>query len=428
MKILRRYHLKLVKIIKKLWLIFIIFGFVYQSFVLTNNYFTFKIFNKLDVELGNPIPSFTICSQKNFRMNEGMFEHEEFDEDDNINKDKVEKLQIGLGFINYSIKWIENISALAYSGNNSMCISPIMNSQISQVPIDEVSRILIFIFYHKKAYISFHDHNTPSQFISYQDKYIASQRTTSIWFFKRARTLLPFPYSTDCYDYSSELEYKSQKECFFKYISEKELQVCKYNYYWNKRYFNITEERFQFIEYENKCHFNISKFWLKNKCKIDCEINEYFLKQLFYQGWGTSSVYTEIHVHLKYHIHTTYVPKINLVDYLSTFGGLLSMWLGFHMWKVVEKLAHHLIYLVTNNSQFIFPHNITEILIMISKLLVILATFYHIYHLLDNFIYSNRQIIIQNNQQIYFPKLFLSYESIISYEDYVKYYPDIILN
>ena len=65
------------------------------------------------------------------------------------------------------------------------------------------------------------------------------------------------------------------------------------------------EEKFQFIYFKENCHFAFNEVWLKNKCKIDCEINEYFLKEFYYNYYPGSSVYTEIHLAPSYNIHMT---------------------------------------------------------------------------------------------------------------------------
>ena len=343
-----------------------------------------------------------------------------------------EKVNIGFGFIDITGRMVDNGSVLVYSGNNSMCITPIINSIIEPKNIEKLNRIYIFISMYNLVYITIHAHKIPPHFTSKYDRIIALHSSKrNIGFYKRVRTLLPFPYSTDCNDYSSSLEYKSQKECFFKYISEKEFKFCGFNYYWNKRYSNIREEKFQFIKYQNKCHFNINKIWLKNKCKIDCEINEYYLKELYYMEaqQNTHGVIIEMHVRPSYHIHTTYLPKINMVQYLSTLGGLLSMWLGFNMWQFALKLLDKLKNVDFHRNMKYLPYRkfiTNKNLTIINKSLIISATIYHIHHLLDIYLFSNKQIIIQNSNQVYFPKMFILYNPYVgnNYWKYFEYYPE----
>ena len=84
-----------------------------------------------------------------------------------------------------------------------------------------------------------------------------------IRFYKTVRNLFPFTYPTDCYDYKSSAIFKSQKDCYFHYILQKKLQNCGFNYNWNRKYLNITMEKFEYKKYQNECHLNINKNWLK---------------------------------------------------------------------------------------------------------------------------------------------------------------------
>lgn len=64
----------------------------------------------------------------------------------------------------------------------------------------------------------------------------------STHFRKTTTTLLPPPFVTNCYDYSLNAIYdkspRSQQDCMFEYIKEKERKVCGYNSFWNQKPFN----------------------------------------------------------------------------------------------------------------------------------------------------------------------------------------------
>ena len=60
-------------------------------------------------------------------------------------------------------------------------------------------------------------------------------------------TLLPAPFSTDCFEYSinanDEKSPSTQQMCMFEYMQEKERNVCGQNYFWNQFSINESETK-----------------------------------------------------------------------------------------------------------------------------------------------------------------------------------------
>jgi hypothetical protein len=162
---------------------------------------------------------------------------------------------------------------------------------------------------------------------------------------------LPFPYSTDCYDYISEkksvISYKSKEDCIVKHLEREEFKVCGCNKRWNYRAFgnknssNICPKSFE-------CKFNAkSKIKsLEKICKNDCLI-EYYMNILVDQKFTTgnpmrNTKLVSINVSLKFETLFTYLPKMNLVDYFCSVGGLISMWFGISLYDLVVIFAKEL--------------------------------------------------------------------------------------
>ena len=425
---------KLIGLTKKIWSFIIISGLIYQSIDLTKNYFEFEILNKLDVEIKpNLIPSISICIEKRFKYSDK--ELDEIFENKKRFKEIhswFEKIRILISYKNNTATLPKNISVMAYSRNNTMCLTPLFKSPMKPI-MENVAKIMFLIYGYRRAYIIFQHHKIPVQLTLNNEKIILkSHSKTNIGFYKRVRNLLPFPYSTNCYQYTSSSGYKSQKDCFFKYISQKELKICGYNYNWNRRFFNITEEKFQFTKYVNKCHFNINKERLKNLCKIDCEINEYSLKHVYYTMSAFPYVtIMELYLDNTYIIHTTYVPKINWIEYLSTFGGLLSMWIGFSVWHSIKNFYDNsgILPCKPNILRKIFiqknKNKLLNLLKIIFKSIILFVTFYQIYLLINDYIFSNKQKIISKKDEVYYPKIFIHFSDFkVSLKEYLNYFPE----
>ena len=78
----------------------------------------------------------------------------------------------------------------------------------------------------------------------------------------------------------------------------------------------------------------------ENHCKLDCEINQYMVEpnNIVIEYVSDFILTSSMFIDPSYHIQTTYLPKIELFGYLSTFGGLLSMWLGFNVRNALGTL------------------------------------------------------------------------------------------
>jgi hypothetical protein len=192
-----------------------------------------------------------------------------------------------------------------------------------------------------------HQKKTPPHF-SRQKIEILKSTHHMIDYIRTVAKLLPFPYSTDCYDYISEkksvISYKSKEDCIVKHLEREELKVCGCNKRWNYRAFsdknssNICPKSFE-------CKFDAKSKMksLEKICKNDCLI-EYYMNILVDQKFISgnpmrNTKFVTIRVSLKFETLFTYLPKMNLVDYFCSVGGLISMWFGISLYDLVVIFA-----------------------------------------------------------------------------------------
>jgi hypothetical protein len=160
---------------------------------------------------------------------------------------------------------------------------------------------------------------------------------------------MPFPHSTDCYDYRREAKlvngYNSREDCVVKHLERKEFAKCGCNKRWAYRAFD--ERNFSHICPESvKCDFDskIEMKSLEKVCKNNC-YNEHYLDQYIVFIYNNQFKLFDIKVlghfkTFKYEVIFTYLAKMNLVEYLCSVGGLLSMWFGISVYDFALILAN----------------------------------------------------------------------------------------
>jgi hypothetical protein len=193
--------------------------------------------------------------------------------------------------------------------------------------------------------------------------------------------LLPFPYSTDCYKYTNEeksvLNFKSKEDCIVKHLERKEFAKCGCNKRWSYREFGDKY-------FSNKCpestecqlDANSEVRLLEKVCKNNC-YNEYFMDKFYkpvfneyYLKEGADDTLFIVKKSKNYEITFNYLPKMNLVEFLCSVGGLVSMWFGISVYDIAlifmnkfkERIIHFvlltkfekLILIVVNIEEFIY--------------------------------------------------------------------------
>jgi hypothetical protein len=156
--------------------------------------------------------------------------------------------------------------------------------------------------------------------------------------------LLPFPHSTDCFDYKQEenlkMSYKSREDCIVKHLERREFVKCGCNKRWTYREFS-TENHSNICEKSVKCNFDaISQInSMEIICKKNC-LNEYFINIITNADLREELEIFNSNFFLpfkssKQEIIFNYKPKMNFVEYLCSVGGLVSMWFGYSFYDFV---------------------------------------------------------------------------------------------
>jgi hypothetical protein len=141
--------------------------------------------------------------------------------------------------------------------------------------------VLTVLFDNKiKIYALIHQIRTPPHFIRNKIEMIDS-RANRVDISSINTKLLPFPHSTDCFDYTRDKElvngFKSREDCIVKHLERKEFDECGCNKRWfykefgSRNYSNICD-KFVKCDFDSKSQINS----LEKICKNNC-YNEHYI-------------------------------------------------------------------------------------------------------------------------------------------------------
>jgi hypothetical protein len=159
---------------------------------------------------------------------------------------------------------------------------------------------------------------------------------TVVGFRSITEELLPYPYETNCFKYHKNLEkrifYQSKEDCIVNYLRRKELEKCGCNRKWIY-YKDKKSEGVKICPKANKCNFKNEFDESIMLCRKSC-YNKYYDSE---EDGKLKSRNGFQHIILVKHksreISLTHSEKMNLNGYLSSIGGLMSMWFGLCLYK-----------------------------------------------------------------------------------------------
>jgi hypothetical protein len=142
-----------------------------------------------------------------------------------------------------------------------------------------------------KIFALIHQSGTPPHFARNKIE-IFNSSFNQIDFSSINTKLLPFPHSTDCYNYARQRVngFNSKEDCFVKNLERREFEECGCNKRWFYRDFvNDNSSQIKLCSESVKCNFNskIQMNSLGKICKNNC-YNEYYLDQLFTYEYSKS--------------------------------------------------------------------------------------------------------------------------------------------
>jgi hypothetical protein len=238
-------------------------------------------------------------------------------------------------------KLVESVTPFSHR-----CLS--VNSHLLDEKLSPTDRTYIQIAFDNrlKTFALIHQSGTPPHFTRNKIEIINSSLNL-IDICSINTKLLPFPYSTDCYDYRREAKlvngYNSREDCVVKHLERKEFAKCGCNKRWSYRAFN--KRNFSHICPESvKCDFDskIKMSSLDKICKNNC-YNEHYLDQINSINYHLKLCDIKVLSHWKtekYEIIFTYLAKMNFVEYLCSVGGLVSMWFGINVYDFALILVN----------------------------------------------------------------------------------------
>jgi hypothetical protein len=190
---------------------------------------------------------------------------------------------------------------------------------------------------HENVILLIHNYNIPPQFITTYHK-IKLNYSFIFEYQTMEEILLPLPYESDCYDYEQNKELfspRSKEECILNYLKEKEYKKCIFNRY-------RLYEKYEFLSNKTKnephnCSIQYEKA-LNRMCKKDCMSKWYTLsiRENLENFWNGSEL--TLQPSSLYKTKVTHLPKMDLITYLCSIGGLNGMWIGINVYSTLSYL------------------------------------------------------------------------------------------
>lgn len=409
--------------------IFILFGCMYQTIDLTLSYCYFETIMKLSsTNLKQHFPSVTFCVQSENEL----------------------KIMLMINKINVNVSNLVQMSILCKKKNLLFDKSSVCNNGSEYVEsktpfaficVTYLSQLLennrnfvnlfktvlnIEIRNGLKPVLLIHDSRAPPHLGRYEIK-LQRRKYHQIVFEVITEILLPKPYETDCFDYSINIGRndlpKSREDCIVRYMQSLEYNRCKCNRKWFYRGF---EDR----KVTEMCKFKncsvIDKEKIANKlCKKSCS-TEYHINYLknTYEMSGyliNKSIGLKIEEEEVVKVVYEHIPKMDLIYYLSSIGGLINMWFGKSIYFLAHSLASYvckylILYLMTWKTIITTQTSILKISVWMiknhKKVLILICTYFmlnQIYFLLSDYLKYETITRFRIAENIYLPNLILSF-------------------
>ena len=297
--------------------------------------------------------------------------------------------------------------------NNSFCLNYLGDTR--NISNEKTITVYLHTNFYNKVDVFFHPGYTPSHF---QRKSFSAKLPSMIYVELRKTmiTSLPSPYSTDCFDYSSnalnKVWPKSQTDCKLEYMRRKERRICGQNYHWIQYSNKFNKGNLTSRSAQHNCTANATGDFLLNKtCKSQCE-------ETIFESYLTVSKLANYHYIIisisaakTFYKDIKYVGKMDLITYFSSFGGLISMWMGLSavlMTDVLYKyLNRFLIFIYYSNIK----HSInrfrkyTKHITLVCKLIFLLLMCYQVYDITQNYLEYEKATKIAFLEKYTFPKM-----------------------
>ena len=257
--------------------------FLYQSYHLFQDYVDYKYSIELDFDvISRTLPSITVCIDKRYDL---------------LNTDEWKNWKNPYGNLTIACFYNEDLSNILVECNEEkvylryrhkeICLTFFNNKTDNYYRVQYYGMDIVLcslMFTQQKVII--HPPDTLSHF-EINNIFVSNGYRYNNYIVERVtRFTLQKPYSTDCYEYSQNLELslspRSQSYCIFEYMRKEELNKCGKNIYWNQYVIDYKDQmnhlKFK-NESSNECFAKFNNKLLSKLCKIDCISDKYTVSE-----------------------------------------------------------------------------------------------------------------------------------------------------
>ena len=391
----------------------VLVGFLLQFYDLTQDYLHYNFMIESSIKsVNNIMPSITLCMDQGERK---FLKNIDLDVFNPVHMKCMYIIFRGMKWSRKNCKEIDDEIFVRYR-NNSFCLNYL--GDLRNISNEKSVTVFLHTILYNRVDVIFHPGYTPSHF---QRKSFSAKMPSMIWVELKKTVIrsLPSPYSTDCFDYSSnalnKVWPKSQTDCKLEHMRRKERRICGQNYHWINYSNKINNGNLTSRSTQHNCTVNATgDLSLDKTCKTEC-VQTIFHEHFTVSKLGNSkSIVITITGIKSFYKDIKYVGKMNLLTYFSSFGGLISMWMGLSAVLLTDVL-----YKQSNRFlEFIYYSNIkhsinrfrkyTRLFKIVCKLIFLLLMCYQIFDKTENYLEYQKATKISFHEKFTFPKIILS--------------------
>jgi hypothetical protein len=408
----------------KVIIIIILIGFTYQAIDFTVDYLKYETVVSVDTDLGEenlPAISFCVKSEKSYsELNTMKFNNE------TIGDLIYRSISCVKGHL-YEEKYlkkcgekftvVESVTPIA-----KKCFT-FYSSLIENHHLMRANESVgILISNALKLHFILHSSSIPPHLFTEMFKYLFG-RIAVYSYYSSKENLLQFPYETNCYDYQNNIrkpnDPKSYEDCIVKYMQLLEKNNCDSYRRWSYRSLTFNEPNLSNESSVCSQKFESLNRIIMNKCRKSCvkQYFNYYLTFLSKSNDEQNLSYLELRKRESYfsRLAFNHLIKISFISFLSSIGGLVSMWFGYYLFqisieffknlaKLMIDFCENLTFLekfeeIVNRFPLLIKLNLRSVLFVINFLLLISQ----LVPVIKNYSESKTQIRLEIEKKIFLP-------------------------
>ncbi len=356
--IIRKFNIKLVETL-------MLFCLIYQTISLTLDYCNFETVVDMKVDIFySKFPSVSFCIDSGKKFNKIRSEiSANLTIDEYLQKSIICKLldenPNQILKVNETFDCVNEATVVkSITPHARRCITYLSRLFSKNFSIHDFNRMLFNVKKNFNFSVLTHSSSVPPHLLT--NKFKLNKYGLNVFDFTSViEILLSFPYQTDCIHYKNDLKqginpYKSQEDCIVDKFHKIELRKCHCNKKW--LYFDVKNKSQNICDESIECKIDINRS--ETGCRKNC-LNEFFSTNFKTNVESDkieleNSKYLFLMKAIRPQLVVRHLPKLSLVQYFCSIGGLAAMWFGTTISEALTDISCKFKYLLLIIHRILF--------------------------------------------------------------------------